>query len=63
MAKKMLNTAQAAAKLGISASRVRVLISDGRLPAEKVGRDYIIDVADLTLVKNRPTGRPPKAKG
>jgi excisionase family DNA binding protein len=57
---KLINTAQAAKQLKISPTRVRVLIDEGRLPASKVGRDYIINAADLKLVRVRKTGRPPK---
>lgn len=57
---EILNTATAAEKLKISAIRVRQLIREGRLPAQKVGRDYIIEEKDLNLVKDRQTGRPAK---
>ena len=38
--------------------RVFQLVQEGRLPAQKIGRDYVIDSADLKLVKNRKPGRP-----
>ncbi len=57
---EILNTATAAKKLNVSAIRVRQLSREGRLPAQKVGRDYIIQEKDLALVADRPTGRPPK---
>ena len=53
-----ITTAEAAKRLGISAIRVRQLIASGRLPAVKLGRDWLIQVADLDLVQHRPTGRP-----
>ncbi|HYP02865.1 MAG TPA: helix-turn-helix domain-containing protein [Pyrinomonadaceae bacterium] len=59
---KTLTTQEAAERLGISAIRVRQLISAGRLPAEKFGRDYMIKEEDLELVADRKPGRPPKAK-
>lgn len=59
---KILDTTEAAKKLRISAIRVRQLIKAGRLPAQKIGRDYIIQEKDLELVANRPTGRPSKIK-
>ena len=59
---EILNTASAAEKLKVSAIRVRQLIRDGRLPAQKVGRDYIIQEKDLALVADRQTGRPAKNK-
>lgn len=55
---EVLTAAGAAEKLGISTRRVIALIHDGRLPARKVGRDYIIDGKDLRLVQDRRPGRP-----
>ncbi|MDQ3323861.1 MAG: helix-turn-helix domain-containing protein [Acidobacteriota bacterium] len=57
---KILSTAEAAEKLKISAIRVRQLIQEGRLPAQKVGRDYVIQESDLKLVNERRNGRPKK---
>lgn len=54
----LLTTQQVAVKLGVSDSRVRQLILEGRLPAKKTGRDYFIKASDLKLVKNRKPGRP-----
>jgi excisionase family DNA binding protein len=56
----MLTTKDAGEKLGISARRVLELIAAGRLPAEKMGRDYFIKPADLAKVKDRKPGRPKK---
>ena len=56
----MLTTKQVAERLGVSVRRVHALIQGERLPAEKIGRDYLIKEADLRLVADRPTGRPPK---
>ncbi len=42
--------------------RVQAMIRDGRLPAEKLGRDYVIREQDLKLVADRKPGRPPKTK-
>jgi hypothetical protein len=39
------------------------MIEDGRLQAEKIGRDYIIYPEALENIKRlSPAGRPPKAK-
>jgi excisionase family DNA binding protein len=57
---ELLTTSQAAKKLGLSAGRVRQLVADGRLPVVRLGRDNLIRAADLALVKDRKTGRPPK---
>ncbi|MCA1566424.1 MAG: helix-turn-helix domain-containing protein [Acidobacteria bacterium] len=59
---KLLTTKEVAARLGISVMRVQQLIWDGRLPAEKMGRDYFIKEDDLKLVENRKPGRPRKAQ-
>ena len=57
-----LTIAEAADRLGIREQRVRVLVREGRLPAHKLGRQWIIEPDDLEQdeVKNRPPGRPPK---
>lgn len=57
----MLTTAQAAMILRVSRSRVLKLIEAGRLPAEKIGRDWLIRPEDLGLVSVRRPGRPPRA--
>jgi excisionase family DNA binding protein len=56
----LISTKEAAEKLGISVLRVQQLIWQNRLPAQKIGRDYVINEKDLELVKDRKTGRPPK---
>lgn len=59
---KLLTTKETAERLGVSVARIHQLISEGRLPAEKMGRDYFIKEDDLKLVEDRKPGRPPKAK-
>jgi len=59
---KLISAKEAAKKLKIDDSRVRVLTREGRLPAQKVGRTWVIDPADLKLVKDRRPGRPPTKK-
>ncbi len=59
---KLLSVIEAAEKLGVSRIRVNQFIDEGRLPAKKVGRSYVILESDLQLVENRQTGRPPKDK-
>ena len=58
---KMLTTGEAAERLGVTVQRVHQFIRDERLPARKLGRDYLIDEEDLKRIGDRPTGRPPKA--
>lgn len=59
---RLISTAEAAARLGVHITRVQVLIREGRLPAQKIGRTYVIDESDLKMVEERKAGRPPKAK-
>lgn len=59
-ADKLLSTAEVAAQLGVTRQRVLELITEERLPAEKVGRAYVVRssaVSSLSLLK---VGRPPK---
>jgi excisionase family DNA binding protein len=58
---EFLTTNQAAERLGVSAIRVRQLIAEGRLPAQKFGTAHMIKESDLKLVEDRKVGRPPKA--
>lgn len=57
-----ISTSDAAERLGVSRQRVLQLIEGGRLPATMFANVYMIREADLTLVKDRPAGRPPKPK-
>ena len=59
----LIGTKEAAERLEISQQRIQALIKGDRLPAQKVGRDWLIEEKDLELVKNRKPGRPPKVKG
>jgi excisionase family DNA binding protein len=58
----MLTTEQAADRLGVTPARVRVLIREGRLPAQSFGRAHMINENDLKLVEERKPGRPRKAQ-
>lgn len=56
-----VTTSQAAAELNITPEGVLKLISRGVLPAQKVGRDWIIHRKDVQKAKKRPgRGRPKK---
>ena len=57
---KGLTTAEAAQRIGRTLRHVQWLIKEGRLPAERVGRDYFIRADDLKLVTGLKRGRPPK---
>jgi len=58
----MLTTRDVAERLGVSLRQVQTLIKQGKLPAAKIGRDYVVNESDLKFVQHRPKGRPPKAK-
>ena len=57
---KLLSTAEAAKRLGITSARVQQLIWAKKLPAQQVGRGYVINEEDLKLVEDRKPGRPKK---
>jgi excisionase family DNA binding protein len=59
---KLLTTKEAAERLGVTVTRIQQLIGEGKLPAEKMGRDYFIKEDDLKLVADRKRGRPRKAQ-
>ncbi len=58
----MITTQQAAAELGVSDSRVRQLIIDRKLLAQRFGRSHMIKRSDLKNVVIGNRGRPPKNK-
>jgi len=59
---ELLTTQQAAERLGITDSRVRQLVLEGRLPAQRFGRSHMIRAADLKAVEGMKRGRPAKIK-
>lgn len=59
---KLLSVAEAAEKLGVTRARVNQFISEGRLPAQRIGRAFVIREEYLSLIENRKTGRPSKVK-
>ena len=59
---KIITTAEAAKRLGVTPNRVRALIEAKRLKAFKYGREWLINPKDLDAVKDRKVGRPRKAR-
>lgn len=57
-----IGTREAAERLNISVRRVQSLISAGRLPAEKIGKNYAIKAEDLTRLNGRKNGRTRKPR-
>jgi excisionase family DNA binding protein len=58
---KIIGTAEAARRLGVTQNRVLALIDAKRLKATKIGNAWLIDPKDLEAVKDRKVGRPRKA--
>ena len=56
---RLLTTPEVAKRLGITVSRVQALINDRRLPAQRIGRDFMVREEDLVLVGSRQPGRTP----
>jgi len=61
-AMKIISTAEAARRLGVTTNRVRAMIRAKRLKAFKFGREWLIDPKDLDAVKDRKVGRPRKVR-
>jgi excisionase family DNA binding protein len=63
MAEK-LTTIEFAEAVGLTDIRIRQMITRNELPAEKKGRDWLIDAKFVTTVLNRPErrGRPKKER-
>jgi excisionase family DNA binding protein len=64
MAKDTLTTNEAAAALGVSTPRIRQMVNEGLLVAEKFGRDLAISAASVKDARHRKTqpGPAPKSK-
>jgi excisionase family DNA binding protein len=58
---QLVSVRMAAEVLGVTARQVQNLIKDGILPAQKVGRAYVVREADLATVP-RERKRGPKQK-
>lgn len=54
----LISVPEAAHRLGVTRARVQQRIKDGSLPAQKVGREWAIDEADLRAVAHQRPGRP-----
>jgi len=63
MSEQYITTSEAANLLGVSASRVRQLILEGRLNSVKIGRDQLLIKSEVDDFASKPrarTGRPKK---
>ena len=63
MMKGYLTTTQTAERLNVSQTRIRQMIIEGIIKAEKVGRDNFISESEVKRVEklDRKAGRPKKA--
>ena len=57
---KLLSVNDVAERLGVHHSRIRVLIREGRLKAQKIGNSWVIKEKDLKKLKILKSGRPRK---
>lgn len=58
---KFLTTKETAEKLDVSIRRVQAMITDGKLKAEKFGRDYLVEEKQLSTIQTYgKAGRPKK---
>ena len=57
---RLFTVAEIAERMGLNVSRVRVWVADGRLPATKYGKTWLVKESDLlAFEKNtRPAGKP-----
>jgi excisionase family DNA binding protein len=54
----LVGTTKAAELLGVSRNRVRQLVASGQLPAERIGRTFVIRLRDIEAFAAAPPGRP-----
>lgn len=54
---KMLSTIELAEIIKVTPFRIRQMIYDGTIKAEKIGRDWIIDAKYIEIIRNRPERR------
>lgn len=60
---ELISAKEAAERLNLTEQQTRSLIRDGKLPATRIGRTWIIAVKDLPLAEKRPKpGRPSGSK-
>lgn len=58
-----MTTVEAGKRLGVGTQRVRDLIENGRLKAQKYGRDWMIEESEVASFKRGKPGRPKKNRG
>jgi excisionase family DNA binding protein len=60
----LIGTSEAARMLGVSVRRVQAMIRAAQIPAEKIGRDWLMKEADIARIGAtvRKPGRPSKKR-
>lgn len=58
----LVGTSTAAELLGVSPNRIRQLVNSGQLPAQRIGRTFVIRRRDLDAFAALPPGRPRHAR-
>src|SRR5215207_5866753 len=58
----VIGVEKAASILGVSPQRVRAMIAAGNIPAERVGRAWVISEAEIARPRRRSAGRPMSAR-
>lgn len=61
---RKLTTSELAETVGLTDIRIRQMILNGEIKAERFGRAYMIDAKYIEIIKSRPErrGRPQKEK-
>jgi excisionase family DNA binding protein len=61
---KVIGTDEAAARIGVSVRRLTAMIRTGIVPAQKIGRTWVLSESDVIRISNleRKPGRPRKRK-
>lgn len=59
----MITTNEAARRLGVGPRRLRYLIAGGRLKAQKIGRDWLVEEASVDAFVRLKSGPKPKGGG
>jgi len=60
MEEKLLTTTQAAEILGLNRTQVFRLVKQGKIPAQRIGRNYFIKADDLGVGMETPTEKQEK---
>jgi excisionase family DNA binding protein len=54
----LLSVLEAARRLDMDTSQLRLMLRKGKIPGTKLGRDWLIKESDVLAFKKNPVGRP-----